>query len=61
MSFESMEFAVGKKQRLCLILVVMGECAVALGSHESENKEAESTGELLLEGTLLLVRKLRDT
>ena len=56
-----MEFAVSKGHGLGSVLVVMGECAVALSNVETENHKANGTGELLLEGTLLLMSDLCGT
>ena len=50
-----MELAVGQSEGVMVVLVVMGEGAVALGHVEAEDGKGHGADQLLLEGTLLLM------
>ena len=55
---ERVQLAIRQKHRLARVLVVMREREVPLRHIEAENAQADRPHELLLEGTLLLMRDL---
>ena len=51
-----MQLSVGESERMARVLVVMRERVVALRHVEAQDAEAHGPHQLLLEGSLLLVR-----